>query len=119
MQKESTINIDLSYLYAVTDGDKQFEKTLLQSAVSDIQNQVEELQKAWNGHNATAVRNTAHSLKSVTAIAGLPQLESACKIIDRLFADGIFHASAADSFSEIIYGWEEAKPQLERLIATY
>jgi len=95
------------------------ENTLLQCAESDIIDQVEERQNACKAHNPTAVRNTAPSLKSLTAIAGLPQLESACKIIDRLFADGIFHASAADSFSEIIYGWEEAKPQLERLIATY
>ena len=104
MQKNPTIHIDLSYLHLVTEGDKQFEKILLSGAVADIQNQVQDLQKAWNDQNATAVRNAAHSLKSVIAIAGLPQLESACKMIDGLFADGVFHAEVEPTCADIING---------------
>lgn len=119
MQKDSIINIDLSYLHFVTDGDKEFEKTLLASAVTDIQNQVEGLQKAWQQQNAAEVRNAAHSLKSVTAIAGLMQIQNSCKIIDNLFADGVFHADAAGSCNDIINGWEAARPQLEQVINSY
>ncbi len=117
--KTMTITIDLTYLYSVTGGDKLFEKTLLASAIMDIQNQAEGLQKAWQQQNATAIRNAAHSLKSVTAIAGLPQLENSCKIIDRMFADGNFHTEATLTYYEFINGWEAAKPQLEELVESY
>ena len=119
MQANTTIDIDLSYLHLITEGDKQFEKMLLSGAVADIEAQVYKLQKAWKDQNAAAVRNIAHSLKSITAIAGLPQLESACKMIDNLFADGIFHAEIEFVCAGIISRWELARPRLERLIGKY
>ena len=119
MQKEAATNIDLTYLYLVTMGDRQFEKMLLEGAVTDIQNQVDNLQKAWHQQNAIVISNTVHSLKSVSAIAGLLQLESYCKIIDNLFADGIFHNEAEATCYDIINEWQSARPQLEGLIVAY
>ena len=119
MQHDASINIDLSYLHAVTGGDKVFEKMLLTNAVTDIQKNIDNLQEAWQQQNAAGVFSTAHSLKSVTAIAGLPQIESLCKVIDNLFKDGIFYAQESATFSSIVNGWLEANPKLQAVIDGY
>lgn len=119
MINEPTITIDLTYLHTVTGGDRLFEKTLLEGAVADIQLKIDEMQSAWDREDASTIRSNAHSLKSLTAIAGLPQIEHWSKIIDQLFADGIFHSKPKESINSIINGWGLAKPKLQRLLATY
>lgn len=119
MINESTVTIDLTYLHTVTGGDRLFEKMLLEGAVEDIQLKIDNLQKAWDREDAPTICSNAHSLKSLTAIAGLPQIEYWSKIIDQLFADGIFHSKTKDSLNGIIRGWGLAKPKLEKMLATY
>ena len=113
------VTIDLSYLHTVTGGDKAFEKILLQGALDDIQTKIDCLQKAWEMEDASSIRMNAHSLKSLTAIAGLPQIERWSKIIDQLFSDGIFHSQNKEPFTGIFNGWSLAKPQLQDVIAAY
>ena len=67
--------------------------------LQDIQSKIDELQKAWDREDAATIRSNAHSLKSLTAIAGLPQIERWSKIIDQLFADGIFHSKPKESIN--------------------
>ena len=119
MTNEPNITIDLTYLHTVTGGDRQFEKMLLEGAVEDIQSKIDDLQKAWDQEDATTIRSNAHSLKSLTAIAGLPQIEHCSKIIDQLFADGIFHSKTKESLYGIINGWGLAKPKLQKMLASY
>ena len=119
MINEPTITIDLTYLHTVTGGDRLFEKMLLEGAVEDIQLKIDDLQRAWDSEDASTIRSNAHSLKSLTAIAGLPQIEHWSKIIDQLFADGIFHSKPKESITSIINGWILAKPKLQSLLAAY
>lgn len=116
---KTRINIDLSYLHSVSGGDAGFEKILLNSAVADIQMNIDKLKNAWQGEDAVEVGNAAHTLKSVMVIAGLPQLEQHCKKIDVLFRDKLFHAEQSSAIFAIIDGWNEAKPKLEELISVY
>ncbi len=113
------INIDLTYLHSVSGGDAGFEKILLNSAVADIQMNIDKLKTAWQCEDATEVGNAAHTLKAVMVIAGLPQLEQHCKKLDVVFRDRLFHAEQSQSVFAIIDGWAEAKPKLEKLISVY
>ena len=113
------VTIDLTYLHTVTGGDKAFEKMLLQGAVEDIQDKIDNLQRAWDLEDASSIRMNAHSLKSLTAIAGLPQIERWSKIIDQLFSDGVFHSNTKEPFTGIFTGWNLVKPQLQEVIAAY
>ncbi len=119
MINEPTNTIDLTYLHTVSGGDRLFEKMLLEGVVEDIQLKIDDLQSAWDREDASTIRSNAHSLKSLTAIAGLTQLEHWSKIIDQLFADEIFHAKPKESIDSIINGWGIAKPKLQTLLATY
>jgi len=119
MINEPTPTIDLTYLHTVTGGDKEFEKMLLQGAVEDIQLKIDNLQIAWDMEDASSIRMNAHSLKSLTAIAGLPQVEKWSRVIDQLFSDGIFHENNSEPFKGILNGWNLAKPQLQEVIAAY
>lgn len=113
------INIDLTYLHSVSGGDAGFEKILLNSALADIQLNVDKLKQAWQSQDAEEVGNAAHTLKSVMVIAGLPQLEQYCKKLDVAFRDRLFHPEESNAVMAIIEGWMEAKPKLEQLIAVY
>jgi len=119
MNTEQSVTIDLSYLHSITGGDRDFEKMLLQGAVNDIQDKIDSLQRAWDAEDAVNIRSNAHSLKSLTAIVGLPQIESWSNVIDQVFADGIFHAQPQEPFTGILNGWILAKPKLLEVISTY
>lgn len=113
------INIDLTYLHSVSGGDAGFEKILLNSAISDIQSNIDKLKNAWQNQDAEEIGNAAHTLKSVMVIAGLPHLEYHCKKTDVGFRDKLFHAELADNVYAIIEGWADAKPKLEELVSYY
>ena len=93
MINEPNITIDLTYLHTVTGGDRQFEKMLLEGAVEDIQLKIDDLQKAWDREDAPTICSNAHSLKSLTAIAGLPQIEH--------WGDNIFLLVRSQHFLEL------------------
>lgn len=117
MEKTTAITISLDYLHTVSGGDKTFEKMVLLGAVDDIQFQIEQLEKAWCNKQGDNIRRTAHSLKSVVAIAGLDELELNCKRLDQLFADEKFHAEGSAYLNKIIYSWIITRPALEEMIS--
>ena len=91
----SPITIDLTYLYSLTGGDKSFEQMLLTGTVADVDSLVDGLKGSWEGGDAEGIRKNAHSLVSLSAIAGMPQVESWSRKIDQVFADGVFHPELA------------------------
>jgi hypothetical protein len=112
------IKIDLSYLYSITAGDKVFEQLLLTGTVADVDSMITGLKGSWDGGDAVAIRKTAHSLVSLSAIAGMPQVEVWSRKLDQGFSDGVFHPELEPLALNIIYGWPEAKSQLEEVLAT-
>jgi hypothetical protein len=111
------IKIDLSYLYSLTCGDKSFEQMLLSGTVADVDSMISGLKGSWEGCDAEGIRKNAHSLVSLSAIAGMPEVEDWCRKIDQVFADGTFHPEMAVLANNIISGWPVAKSQLEEVIA--
>ena len=111
------IKIDLTYLYSITCGDKLFEQLLLTGTLADVDALISELKGSWKGGDAAGIRKNAHSLVSLAAIAGMPQVEDWSRTIDQAFADGAFHPELTPLAENIISGWPFAKTQLEALIA--
>lgn len=107
------LTIDLTYLYSLTDGDKSFEQILLKCTIEDVDSKIEGLQNGWKSKNITTIRENAHSLVSLSAIAGLPQVEKWSRIIDQKFADGFFHPELEEFVINIIAGWPVVKKELE------
>ncbi len=114
---EIPIIIDLTYLYSLTGGDKSFEQLLLSGTVADVDDKINGLKTAWEQMEAAGVRKNAHSLVSLSAIAGMPQVEGWSRTIDQKFADGVFHPELALLANCIITGWPAAKLQLEEVMA--
>jgi len=111
------IIIDLTYLYSLTGGDKSFEQMLLSGTVADVDEKIHGLNAAWEAKEAAGVRKNAHSLVSLSAIAGMPQVEGWSRTIDQKFADGVFHPELALLVNNIIAGWPAAKLHLDEVMA--
>ena len=112
------IIIDLTYLYSITGGDKSFEQMLLSGTLADVDMLIGALKESWIENDPEGVRKSAHSLVSLSAIAGMPQVEGWSRALDQAFADGEFHPEESELAYNIIGGWPVAKSQLEKLITT-
>lgn len=112
------ITIDLTYLYSVTGGDKLFEQMLLTEALADIDIQVKGLKHSWEKKDAGTIKRNAHSLISLSAIAGICAIESWSRIIDQVFSDGLFHPELYGLVDNIFYEWPAAKSQLVKILNT-
>jgi len=114
---DTPITIDLTYLHSLTGGDKSFEHMLLTGTVVDVDTKIAGLATAWEQTDPAGIRKNAHSLVSLAAIAGMPQVEGWSRTLDQAFADGSFHPELAHLAENIIGGWPAAKKELEELIA--
>jgi len=110
------ITIDLTYLYSLTGGDKSFEQILLIGTVEDVNIKITSLKDSWQKRDPEGIRKNAHSLVSLSAIAGMPEVESWSRIIDQTFADGEFHPELEVIAQNIITGWPDAQSALNRVI---
>lgn len=113
------VTLDFTYLKTLTRDDKVFEKTLLSGAFADIDQKMEQLKLAWDASDGSGVRQAAHSLVSLCAIAGMPTMEQKTRGLDQLFSDRVFHPEQAPLFQEIMTDWQDARPQLTALLSSY
>ena len=111
------IIIDLTYLHSLTGGDKAFEQMLLEGTVADVDSKIAGLKQGWETGDAIEVRKNSHSLVSLSAIAGMPQVEGWSRTLDQSFSDGSFHPELFILANNIIVGWPAAKMQLEEIMA--
>lgn len=113
------ITIDFAYLHSLAGGDKSFEQMLLTGTLSDVDSKINSLKGSWDQRDPVGIRKNAHSLVSLSAIAGMPQVENWTRTIDQAFVDGTFHPELASVANNIISGWPAAKSQIEAVIAAY
>lgn len=116
MNTTTFIPIDLTYFYSITDGNKEFGETLLQSAIDDIHINVAKLDASWQNQDAAGVKQSAHSLISLAAIAGMPSVESWCRQIEKTFAVSGFQPELEEMIQAIVAGWPEASAELQSVI---
>lgn len=112
------IVIDLTYFYSITGGDKSFEYLLLEGTMADVDVKISALETSWKGNDPCGVRTNAHSLISLAAIAGMPQVESWSRKIDHAFSDDVFHPEFISLANNIIAGWPTAFLQLKQVLAS-
>ena len=113
--KPIPVAIDFTYLNTLTEGDKAFEQILLKCTIDDIDIKVEDLNSSWKLKNVSSIRERAHSLVSLFAIAGLPQVEGWSRMIDQKFADGIFHSEMEIYVINSISTWAQARIELKKI----
>lgn len=111
------IVIDLTYFYSITSGDKSFERILLAGTVAEVDNKVCSLKESWSINDACGVRNHAHSLITLSAIAGMPQVEQWSRKIDHAFSDNVFHPEFILIVNNIFHGWPFAFSKLKAILA--
>ena len=114
---ENLVNIDLTYFYAITGGDKAFEQLLLTGTIADIDDKISAFKNAWKAKDAASIRSNAHSLISLSAIVGITEIEDYSKRIDRAFGDYTFHPELSRLADFIIAAWYIAQVKLKALIA--
>ncbi len=110
------ITIDLTYLHSLTEGDIAFEHLLLKCTIEDIDTKIEGLRNGVCANNLTEIRANAHSLVSLAAIAGMPQVEGWSRSIDQQMIAGIFHPELIIMVNNIISGWPKAKNELNKIL---
>lgn len=114
--KTTRIPIDLTYFYSITDGNKEFGDTLLKSAMDDIHVTVAKLDQSWKNQDNATLKQAAHSLISLCAIAGMPVVEQWCRQIENTIASGNPHTNTGDIVASIVAGWPEASLELQAVI---
>jgi Hpt domain len=113
-----SIKIDLTYFYSLTNADKAFELKLLTGTVADVNRLVNNLKNAWALKNAEAVKRNAHSLISLSAVVGIPMVESWCRKIENIFTDNQFHVEYEALLNNIVSVWSSGFPQLKEVLTT-
>ena len=114
----TSIKIDLSYFYSLTNGDKAFEQKLLIRTTADVENLINNLKNAWEINDGEGVKKSAHSLISLTAVIGIPMAESWCRKMEHIFSDHESHPEYKALYENIISCWSCAFPQLQDIITT-
>ena len=112
MKELVPITIDLTYFYSLTEGDKAFEKLLLQCTIDDFDLKIKELRDSLAIKDFIAIRANAHSLISLSAIVGIPQIEEWSRTIAKNMIDGIFYPQLEILINCILAGWPIAKIEL-------
>ncbi|MEO6916601.1 MAG: Hpt domain-containing protein [Chitinophagaceae bacterium] len=113
---DKIIPLDLTYLYTLTEGNQKFTKLLLTSAIQDIKSKMTLLIECWRLKDAGGLRQAAHSLISLAAIAGMPLVSEWCRELEHAFTEQNFQEDMAPIVENIVEVWSDAQPQLIHLI---
>jgi CheY-like chemotaxis protein/nitrogen-specific signal transduction histidine kinase len=69
--EQETSMIQLEYLHQLSMGDKAFEQNMLQQFVTQLPEDLSQLKKAIDEGSVTAIRSTAHNIKTTISFIGL------------------------------------------------
>ncbi|MEO6136262.1 MAG: response regulator, partial [Ginsengibacter sp.] len=67
-------HINLTYLHEVSDGDKEYEKSVTFQFIEAIPNDINQLKKAWQEKQFSQLKYIAHNMKTTISIMGLQHL---------------------------------------------
>lgn len=116
MMKSAPIIIDFTHFYSLTEGDKAFEKMLLQCTIDDIDLKIEGLRNSLAIKNYTDIQTNAHSLVLLSAIVGLPQIRGWSRTIAKITIGGILLPELEVLINSIFSVWPNAKIELIKII---
>ena len=108
--------LDLTYLYSLSDGDKVFERLLLSGTVEELDKLIPELYEALQLKNIEVLNQRAHSLISLSAIAGITEIEISCREIELLQKKNVPVAFYELLVNKIFSIWPAAKIALLKIL---
>lgn len=95
--------IDLTYMKAISNGDKDFERTVTQQFLDKIPDHLQEMESAYGNNDFKIVKLRAHDLKTSVAIMGLlPLLEEKLNILELTSEENPASKQTLDEVQEII-----------------
>lgn len=97
------IELDLSYLESITDGDKEFMKELVEIFKGQVVEYIEEFAAAMEAKDVTTLGRIAHKAKSSVVVMGLVGLAEELNTFEIEAADGKF----LDHYPKYIEHFEE------------
>ncbi|SDE13972.1 hybrid sensor histidine kinase/response regulator [Niabella drilacis] len=84
--------LQLDYLFAVSRGNREYEKDIMEQFCEMVPEELAKIQRAWEQGNAGLVRRTAHSMRTTVAALGLtPHTEAYLLALEHIApADPLF-----------------------------
>ena len=110
----NSLQLDMSYLHTIANGDEAFKKDLLESSVEDIDEKITDLENNLKTNNVAGASDCVHSLKSLLAIVGLTNLYNIFDEYDNLFnknSPGI----PISGFDNVLLEWNVGKKKILEL----
>lgn len=110
--------LDLNYLHTVSGGDKDFEKDMLQSLLSEMSEKMAALSAALEQRDVKSIRLQSHSLKNLAGIIGVPSLTERFREMEAACEEGP-NVSILQTFSFCKGQWAYSKGLLLQLLNEY
>jgi CheY-like chemotaxis protein len=104
--------VEIEQIQEVADGDIEFERDLIQTFLSDSEEQIRGLEVALGEQDAEEVRGRAHTIKGSSASAGAKVMQELAYQMEKIGA-GKELAQAPDVHSELKDAFEQAREFLQ------
>ncbi len=104
--------VEIEQIREVADGDIEFERDLIETFLSDSEEQIRGLEVALGEQDAEEVRGRAHTIKGSSANAGAKVMQELAYQMEKIGA-GKELAQAPDVYSELKDAFEQARELLQ------
>jgi signal transduction histidine kinase/DNA-binding response OmpR family regulator len=104
--------VEIEQIQEVADGDVEFERDLIETFLSDSEEQIRRLEGALREQDAEEVRGRAHTIKGSSANVGAKVMQELAYQMERIGA-GKELAQAPDVYSELKGAFEQAREFLQ------
>ena len=104
--------VEIEQIQEVADGDIEFERDLIETFLSDSEEQIRSLKVALRKRDAEEVRGRAHTIKGSSANSGAKVMQELAYQMERIGASEEF-AQAPDVYSELKDAFEQAREFLQ------
>lgn len=109
------LNPDLTYLLSVSNGDKRFEKMLINTSIQSIDSKMMDVTSGLTEKDADKLRKAVHSLKPLFAVVGYNEMQKICSAAELQLAVNGFQQSCEIDINTLKSKWPEAKKVLLHL----
>ena len=104
--------VEIEQIQEVADGDIEFERDLIETFLSDSEEQIRALEVALGEQDAEEVRGRAHTIKGSSANTGAKAMQELAYQMEKIGA-GKELAQAPDVYSELKDAFEQARELLQ------
>lgn len=108
--------INLDFLKEFSDGNKAFEKEMIELFLKQVPNDIYTLNEAFNNNDATSIKSIAHKLKSSMSIVGLSSVEEHLNFIEKNALNKDMSESLKEKYICITKILDENYPILQKIV---